>query len=180
VSEQPTLLWQLGVSRSLLDVVVAGLSEQEAFQPPAPGAWSVRRAVDGSWHADWADAEPDPAPATTVAWLLWHIGWWWSDVTQRAFGAGPVTREQASWPGSVEAALTRIADCHSQWTAGVAGASAEDLASVEFGNRCWPLTGLPFLRVVAWVNGELMKNAAEIGATRRILSGTAVAGQGRG
>ena len=48
--------------------------------------------------------------------------------------------------------------------------SVVDLSSTSLGDRCWPLTGLPFSHVAAWVNGELLKNAAEIGATRRILS----------
>ena len=43
---------------------------------PAAGAWTVHRddhADDhAAWTADWSDDEPDPAPATTVAWLLWH------------------------------------------------------------------------------------------------------------
>ena len=82
------LLWQLGVASSLFDVVIAGLSEDEALRPPVTGAWSVRRGEDDVWRADWADDEPVPAPPTTVAWLLWHIGWWWSDVTGRAFGEG--------------------------------------------------------------------------------------------
>ena len=47
--------------------------------------------------------------------------------------------------------------------------SLADLASTSLGDRCWPLTGLPFTHVAAWVNVELMKNTAEIAATRRIL-----------
>ena len=164
------LLWQLGVASSLFDVVIAGLSEDEALRPPVTGAWSVRRGEDDVWRADWADDEPVPAPPATVAWLLWHIGWWWSDVTGRAFGEGAVQRHEAPWPGSAAAAIERVRDCHARWRDGLAGVSVVDLSSTSLGDRCWPLTGLPFSHVAAWVNGELMKNAAEIGATRRILS----------
>jgi hypothetical protein len=65
-------------------------------------------------------------------------------------------RARSGLPGSLEA--------------GLAAASAEDLASTSLGDRCWPLTGLPFSHVAAWVNVELMKNTAEIGATRRLLN----------
>jgi hypothetical protein len=170
VNESDALLWQLGVASALFDIVIAGLTEEEALRPPATGAWSVRLGEDGAWRADWADDEPDPAPPTTVAWLLWHIGWWWSDVTGRAFGDGPVHRDEAPWPGSATAAIERVQNCHARWRAGLAAVSAADLASTPLGDRCWPLTGLPFSHVAAWVNSELMKNTAEIGVTRRILS----------
>jgi len=170
VDERETLLWQLGTAASLFDLLTAGLSDEEAHRAPAAEAWSVRQDEAGVWRADWSDAEPDPAPPTTVAWLLWHIGWWWSDVTGRAFGDGAVPREDAAWPGSVAAAVERVHDCHARWKAGVATASAGDLASTTLADRCWPLTGFPFSHVVAWVNAELMNNSAEIGVTRRILS----------
>jgi hypothetical protein len=169
VNKSDTLLWQLGVASALFDIVIAGLTEEEALRPPATRAWTVRPDEHGMWRADWADNDPDPAPPTTVAWLLWHIGWWWSDVTGRAFGDGAVQRDEAPWPGSTAAAIDRVQDCHARWRTGLAAASAADLASTSLGDRCWPLTGLPFSHVAAWVNGELMKNTAKIGATRRIL-----------
>ena len=169
MNERDTLLWQLEVASLLFDLATAGLSEEEAFRAPAAGAWTVHLGENGVWRTDWADDEPDLAPPTTVAWLLWHIGWWWSDVTGRAFGDGAVARNEAGWRGSVAASIEHIHDCHARWRAGVSAASAADLASTSLGDRCWPLTGLPFSRVVAWVNGELMKNTAEIGVTRRVL-----------
>ena len=170
MDECDTLLWQLGMAYSLFQIVSSGLTDEEALRPPAAGAWTVGLDEGGLWRADWADDEPDPAPPPTPAWLLWHIGWWWSDVTGRAFGDGGVQRDAVTWTGSVAAAVARVEDCHARWRAGVAAASAADFASTSLGDRCWPLTGLPFSRVVAWVNGELIKNTAEIGATRRILS----------
>ena len=68
------------------------------------------------------------------------------------------------------AAIARVVDCHTRWKTGLGEARADDFASTSLGDRCWPLTGLPFSHVVAWVNGELMKNTAELGATRRFLS----------
>jgi len=169
--DQDALMWQLGLAFSLFEVFVLGLDDEEALREPGFGAWSVRLDGSGLWRADWTEPEPDPAPPTTVAWSLWHIGWWWSDVTGRAFGSGPVARGQAVWPGSVAAAVDQIRDCHDRWRTGLARTTPGALASVEWADRCWPMVGHhPFSYVAAWVNSELMKNAAEIGATRRILS----------
>jgi hypothetical protein len=169
--ERASLLWQLRMTTSLLQIVTSALTDEEAFRPPAPGAWTVHQDEHGRWTADWPEEDLDPAPSATVAWLLWHIGWWWLDVSERAFGDGPVSRGDAPWPGSVRAALDRIDGCHQRWLAGVTEATTEQFGSIALGDRCWPLTGLPFAHVVAWVNGELMKNTAEIGATRRIVHG---------
>jgi hypothetical protein len=167
--DREALLWQLGLTFELFELFVAGLDDEEALREPAAGAWSVHQDSAGRWTADWAQPEPDPAPPTSVAWLLWHIGWWWADTTGRAFGAGPVDRSDAPWPGAVAVAVAHIRRCHDQWRKGLMGLSAEDLGSTAYGDRCWPDAGRPFSHVAAWVNSELMKNTAEIGATRRIL-----------
>jgi hypothetical protein len=168
--DRDALMWQLALTFSLFEIFVAGLNDEEALREPAAGAWSVRRDGSGLWSADWAEPEPERPPPTSVAWLLWHIGWWWSDVTGRAFGGGAVERTAAVWPGNVAASVGEIRDCHDRWRSGVAGVSTEDLASVSLGDRCWPGAGRPFNHVAVWVNSELMKNTAEIGATRRILA----------
>jgi hypothetical protein len=168
--DRDALMWQLGLTFSLFEIFVAGLADEEALRAPAAGAWSVRQDASGLWLADWGDPEPDPAPPTTVAWLLWHIGWWWSDVTGRAFGGGGIERSDAAWPGDVAAAVRKIRDFHERWRSGLADMSSDDLTSMSLGNRCWPGAGRPFSHVAAWVNSELMKNSAEIGATRRILT----------
>jgi hypothetical protein len=109
MGEQTVLLWQLDAAKSLLDIATAGLTDGEALRAPSSEVWTVRRGSDQLWVADWADDHPDPPPPTTVAWLLWHIGWWWSDVTGRAFAYGPVKLEDATWPGLTPAGLRQLA-----------------------------------------------------------------------
>src|SRR5436309_3931253 len=55
VNEGDTLLWQLGVASSLFDLVIAGLSDEEAFRAPAMGAWTLHLGENGVWRSDWAD-----------------------------------------------------------------------------------------------------------------------------
>lgn len=72
----------------------------------APHCWTVRRSPDGTWQPDWAETEPDPVPVPTIAWLTWHIGWWWSTATAHARGAEPRSRTEITWPGGTLAELT--------------------------------------------------------------------------
>ena len=59
-----------------------GLTDDEYFWEPTPGAWSLRprgrssapiQAGAGDFTLDFAFPEPDPAPVTTIAWRLGHI-----------------------------------------------------------------------------------------------------------
>jgi hypothetical protein len=50
------------------------MTDDEYLWEPVPDAWSVRTAGDGTWEAEWSHPEPDPAPFTTIAARLWHLG----------------------------------------------------------------------------------------------------------
>jgi uncharacterized damage-inducible protein DinB len=55
-----------------------GLTDEEFFWAPVPGAWTMRQ-VDGVWRGDAGPdgtifSAPDPPPVTTIAWRLWHLG----------------------------------------------------------------------------------------------------------
>ena len=52
-----------------------GLSDAEYRWEPVDGCWTVRAREDGSVTVDGDDeSDRDPAPFTTIAWRLWHIG----------------------------------------------------------------------------------------------------------
>ncbi|MBV9823880.1 MAG: DinB family protein, partial [Actinobacteria bacterium] len=50
-----------------------GLSQDEYHWVPAEPSWQVRPAESG-WRADYSRRNPTPAPITTIAWRMWHIG----------------------------------------------------------------------------------------------------------
>jgi hypothetical protein len=50
-----------------------GLTDEEYFWEPVEGCWSLRRAADGRWRLDHGP-EREPAPVTTIAWRLVHVG----------------------------------------------------------------------------------------------------------
>src|SRR5687768_2426960 len=77
VDEQLTWWWDWATGPRF-----SGLTDDEYFWEPAPGAWSIRREGESPWgltagggpyRADFAVPEPDPPPVTTIAWRLAHL-----------------------------------------------------------------------------------------------------------
>lgn len=179
------LRWQLDVAWSLLELHLRDLGDEECLWEPAVHCWTVRRKGRGQWCADWEVPEPQPAPAPSIAWLLWHIGFWWTQTYDSCFGTdscfgngslgthrcggahGRLLRTDLEWPGSADAAVHWIVDCKDRWRAAV---HALDEAELDSHARSgWFLRGTkPFGHVVAWVNTELMRNAAELGLLRKL------------
>lgn len=119
---------------------------------PSANCVDVRR-VDGVLVADMPDESASPLPETTIAWLLWHIEWWWSNTLAVCRDGSAVGPDAYEWSGSVE----RIGTLADEWR--------DILASTDLAK---PIVGLmpddtPLWEVAGWVNFELAKNVAEIG-----------------
>lgn len=141
-----------------------GLTEDECLWQPGGRGPHVRQDAEGTWHPDRVGDESYRAGPPSIAWLTWHIDFWWSMVLDHSFGAGTLSREDVGWPGSASAVRERLAGHESEWRAAIDGLGPDELASEE--RSRWPFRDRPFADVVAWVNVELTKNAAEIGYAR--------------
>lgn len=162
-SRSGLLRWQLGWAWSLAEYHLPAVTDELCRWEPGPGAWTVRRGADGSWRPDWTEPEPDPAPAVTVGWVTWHLGWWWSAALDHAEGRTPPAREDVHWPGSAAAAVDWLTGIHGRWKALLDRSTDADLdRGVGFP---WP-EPRPLAILAAWVNGELTKNVSEIGLLR--------------
>ncbi len=156
------LLDQLDVPSALLHYHLDQLTDDQLFWEPSATVWTMHRSADG-WSPDWAETEPDPIPVPTIAWLTWHVGWWWSVASAHLTGATPPDRLDVDWPG-------RAAEI-GPWLTGVeedyrsALQACPDLdATTSFP---WPPeAGRTLADTAAWVAVELTKNAAEIGLLR--------------
>lgn len=163
----PLLRWQFDLTWSLLELHLDALDEADHLWEPAPGSWTVRPGGDGRWHADWVEPEPDPPPGSTIAWITWHVGWWWGETIARLAGAEPPARAEVTWPGDGTAAVAGLRALRERWIAVLAGLSAADLAApAPFPWRDRP--GRTVAHTVGWVNAELMKNTAELGQLRML------------
>jgi hypothetical protein len=174
------LRWQLDVAWSLLELHLGDLTDAECLWEPTVRCWTVRRHSGDRWRADWEVPEPEPAPAPTIAWLLWHIGFWWTQTHESCFGThGRLLRTDLEWPGSADAAVNWIVDCKDRWSAAVDALGEEELDS--HARSGWFLRGTkPFGHVVAWVNTEVMRNAAELGMLRKLHAAAAYEQTGYG
>ncbi|SCG71067.1 DinB family protein [Micromonospora humi] len=157
--------WQFDLTWSLFEYHLDRLEPADFLWEPAECCWTMRRDADGTWRPDWADAEPDPVPAPTIAWLTWHIGWWWSVAVDHVRQRPPRRRADVGWPGPGEETISWLRSLRTEWTVGLDHLTGVDRARpVAFP---WPAdAGLTVEHLAGWVNAELMKNAAEIGQLR--------------
>lgn len=141
-----------------------GLTTEECLWRPAPSGPHVRQASDGRWQGEWPEHEGYGVGPPSIAWLTWHVGFWWSMVLDHSFGAGYLKTEEVFWPGSAEAARAWIHGLSHEWRQRLAELSITDLASSS--RTKWPFKDRPFGDVVAWASIELAKNSSEIGYAR--------------
>ncbi|MFH9853827.1 DinB family protein [Streptomyces althioticus] len=161
------LRWQFDLTWPLFEYHLERLEPEDFLWEPAPLCWTLRRSPEGAWVPDWADTEPDPVPVPTVAWVSWHIGWWWSVTLDHARGERPRERAEIVWPGAGEPTLTWLRSLRTEWLAHLGTLTDADLdAPAPFP---WPDDpSHTKAHMLAWVNAELMKNATEIGQLRMV------------
>ncbi len=159
------LRWQFELTWSLFEYHLDRLQPAHFRWAAAGHSWTVRPDPAGRWVPDWADTEPDPVPVPTVAWLTWHIGWWWSVATDHLQGRPPRERTEVHWPGDGEATIAWLRELQAEWLTVLDRLTDVDLDAVA--PFPWPHDPQHTVgHLLAWVNAELMKNVAEIGQLR--------------
>jgi hypothetical protein len=76
----------------------------------------------------------------------------------------PEIPARVTWPGTADGVREWLGRLRTQWLAALDGLADADFAARQ--RTRWPLQDRPVGDVVAWVNLELTKNAAEIGYAR--------------
>jgi hypothetical protein len=158
------LMRQFEMAWKLTSYHLDGLTTEECLWRPAAKGLHVWQTADERWLADWPEHEGYDLGPASIAWLTWHMGFWWSMIHNHTFGDGTVAREDIHWPGSADAVRHWLEQLQQQWQSAIQSMTDEDLKSSE--RTRWPFRNRPFGDVIAWVNLELTKNAAEIGYAR--------------
>lgn len=158
------LIRQFEIAWQLTSFHLDGLATEECLWRPADEGLHVRQSPAGQWRADWPEHEGYDLGPPSIAWLTWHLGFWWSMVLDHSFGDGALAREDVTWPGNADDVRAWLGRLQEQWRAALEQATDDDLRSTR--RTRWPFQDRPFGDVVAWANVELTKNAAEIGYAR--------------
>ena len=157
------LLRQLDTAWKLASYHLDGLTTEECLWRPAARGLHVQRASD-AWLADWPEHEGYDIGPPSIAWITWHMGFWWSMVYDHSFGDATLSREHVHWPGDAEGVRFWLGELHERWRGAIDQLS--DDAFQDSSRTRWPFRDRPFADVVAWANVELTKNAAELGYAR--------------
>jgi len=136
------ILFQLDMCWQLYLYHTENLKEIEALWSFSPMGLQIRRQDDG-WSIDWPERESYEIGPSSI---------------------GTLKKEDITWPGSVEKAKEEIKTLHDKWVEKLINMSDVEYQSQQYAK--WPLEGRSFADTALWLNGELMKNVAEIGYGR--------------
>ena len=161
------ILFQLDICWQLFEYHINDLTEQEAFWCKEKTGLNVRQ-LDGVWMTDWPETESYTMGPSSIAWTLWHIQYWWKNALSANFNNKVLAKEAVVWPGTVERAVSEIRKCHDEWVKILSDLTEEQYASADYSS--WPFEGNDFTEIALWLNVELMKNVAEIGAGRLLYA----------
>lgn len=154
----PLLLDQLDFHwRHALRPRLEGLTDDELFWEPVPGAWT---ACPG--RLDFAHPQPEPAPFTTIAWRLAHVTVGCLAMRSAShFGRAATDYRSWAYAGSAEEALQQLDDEVATWRAGVLALGEEGLAR-PCGPAEGPFAEHPLAALVLHVHREVIHHGAEI------------------
>jgi hypothetical protein len=168
--EQLTFHWDHQVRPGL-----EGLTDDEYFWEPVPGAWSIRPRAEartamaaggGAFVADFEFPEPVPAPVTTIAWRLGHVivGVFGARNASH-FGGPAMDYSTMDWPGTAGAALALLDDTYARWTQGVSRLDDARLAA-PIGEAEGDFAELPYSALVLHIHREAIHHMAEVALLR--------------
>jgi hypothetical protein len=165
ITTQKELLALYDYVHGRLNGQVKGMSDEEYRWEPVPGCWSVRPDRDGVFRADKTYPDPDPAPFTTIAWRLWHIG---ADCLQGysdRFFEGSDRDDARVWPGTVDGAMDQL---NHEWTRFRDYVVAMDDAALALplGPRGGPYADDSYHALVLHALDEVIHHSAEVGVIR--------------
>lgn len=153
---------------------LAGLTDEEYFWEPAPGAWSVRRRRDGIWREDWSPPVPKPSgePVTTLAWRLWHLidmygedrAPRWLGIPPRGLAVGCDSGDEP--PHTANDAVRLLERAHERWDAHLALATDDVLAEQIGPVAPAHYAGRTRTAYVLHMLDEFVHHGAEIGLLR--------------
>lgn len=155
---------------------MTGLTQAEYLWEPVAGMWSVRPGADGVWRAERVGREepdPDPAPVTTVAWRLWHIGSeCLAEYTAGGLGAWPLPALPAGgadWCAAVGDALGAVDTAWAAFREALGGLGEEGMWR-PLGPAWGSYADYPWVSLALHALDELSHHGAEVALLRDLYA----------
>lgn len=145
---------------------LTGLSDGEYFWEPVPGCWSVRQGAGGRWAMDGGTGPAqEPAPVTTIAWRVGHIGMALAGFADSLFGAGTLRPEDVELAPSAAAVPAFLQASYRPWRQGI-GSVGEPRWWRAIGAAFGPYAEEATADLALHVFDELVHHAAEVSLLR--------------
>jgi hypothetical protein len=145
---------------------LAGLTDAEYLWEPVPSGLTVRAAGDGTFRADPRPDDVTPAPFSTIAWRMWHIG---ADCLRgygRYFGDARMTGDERQvWPGTAAGSIEAMARDWAAFRAHVASLGDDRLIE-PMGPIADPFADDTYLMLAIHALDEAAHHGAEIAVLR--------------
>lgn len=158
------LLDQFDIAWALTRHHLTGLSTEECLWRPTGYGPHVHAEPSGRWRADWPEQEHYAIGLPSIAWMTWHVCFWWRKALDHLDGDVSLTPRDVSWPGTAEGVVADIEALQGRWRSVLIGRGEAGLHRVIASS--WPMPKVGLGTLAAWLNLELMKSAAEIGQLR--------------
>jgi hypothetical protein len=146
-----------------------GMTQEEYLWEPVTGCWSVRD-TDGVAVVDRPIPVPEPAPVTTIAWRLWHIG---SEClggyTENGLGPWPLPVHDREWYVDVDEALGAVDTAWTAFRDGLGRLGETGMAS-ELGENWGPYARDSWAALVLHAQDELSHHGAEVALLRDLYA----------
>ncbi|MDX6243370.1 MAG: hypothetical protein QOE76_1093 [Frankiales bacterium] len=172
----PALLLGIDDAFTRLRARLSGLGNEEYLWEPVAGSWSVRPVGD-RWVADWADPNPVPAPVTTIAWRMWHIGLQClTSYVSPALCEWPLPVRGRSWFGEASPALQALETSYEVFRARISELG-EDGLWTQLGPDWGPYAESTWADLVVHALDELAHHGAEIALLRDLYPALSARGR---
>lgn len=135
-----------------------GLTTEECLWRPAPRGLHL----DSNGVGEWPAHEGYDLGPPSIAWITWHMCFWWRKALEHLRGQTSLAFSSVTWPGTATLVRAELMSLCDEWRTTVLARG--DLGAPQ--PASWPLLDASGAEIAAWLNLELMKNAAEIGLVR--------------
>ncbi|MCC7303866.1 DinB family protein [bacterium] len=166
MTEIEKISWQYSMTWKLAEYTLEGITQEMSTWEPSKNSWNIRKNSNNVWRPDFSETEPTPIPTVTIAWLLWHVHWWWGNALLVINHENDISYQDCPVNENVGKSLAKIKKLNNQWTDYLGEIRQSDLAMPI--SYPWKTQEKPLSMLLLWVNSELMKNIAEIGYIKHL------------